>query len=134
VRALLHYSSLVDHHNLIRGAHGGQAVGDGDERLALCQFPDGRKQGVLVFRVYAGGGLIQDDNGGVLQNRSGDGNPLLFPARKGRAALSDNCIVAVRQRCDEVVAAGAFGRLHHLLMGGVGFPNLMLFSIVSWNK
>lgn len=39
------------------------AVGNGDDGFAPGQFRDGLLDQVLVFRVHAGGGLVQDDDG-----------------------------------------------------------------------
>ena len=39
------------------------AVGNGDDGFAPGQFRNGLLDQVLVFRVYAGGGLVQDDDG-----------------------------------------------------------------------
>ena len=48
------------------------------------RFPSGeRHQGtldlVLILRIGKGGGLVQNYNRGVLQNRAGDGDPLPLP-------------------------------------------------------
>ncbi|CAN3962300.1 DNA-directed RNA polymerase subunit omega, partial [Dysosmobacter welbionis] len=73
-----------------------------------------------VLRVHTGSRLIQNHDGGVLQNGAGNGDPLLLAAGEGGAALSHHRMIAVGQRHDKVVALGAPGRLHHLLVSGVG--------------
>ena len=76
---------------------------------------------VFVLRVDAGGGLIQNDDERVLEDGAGDGDALLFAAGEGAAAaLADDSIIAIRQRHDEVVAAGLFGGSDHLILRGVG--------------
>ena len=75
---------------------------------------------MLILRVDAGGGLVQNDDGGVFQNGAGDGDALLLTAGEGAAALTHHGVIAVGQRHDEIVAAGLFGGLDHLRLGGVG--------------
>ena len=41
VRSLLNNPFLVHYHNLIRAPDGGEPVGDGNERFARRQLPDG---------------------------------------------------------------------------------------------
>ena len=117
---LLNDPSLVHHHDLIRVPDGGEPVGDGNKRFARRQLPDGGQKQMLVLRVHTGSRLIQNHDGGVLQNGAGNGDPLLLAAGEGGAALSHHRMIAVGQRHDKVVALGAPGRLHHLLVSGVG--------------
>ena len=54
--------------DLLRVPHGGQTMGDGDQRLFPGQLFDGRQQLMLVFRVYAGSSLVQYDDRRVFQD------------------------------------------------------------------
>ena len=111
--------SFRHHEDLIRVADRIQPVGDDQQRLALAQLADSLLDITLVVRVHAGCGLVQNDNGGVLQDTPGDGNSLFLAAGEGFTALADYRIVAVRQAHNEVVAAGFPGRLYDLLPAGV---------------
>ena len=75
---------------------------------------------MLILGVDAGGGLVQEDDGGVLQDGPGDGDPLLLAAGERAAALADDGVIAIGQGHDEVVAAGLLGGGDHLLLRGVG--------------
>ena len=58
--------------------------------------------------------------GGVLQDGAGDGDALLLAAGESAAALAHHGVIAVGQRHDEIVAAGFFGGVDHLGLGGIG--------------
>ena len=88
------------------------------------RFPPGeRHQGtldlVLILWIGKGGGLVQNDNGGVLQNRAGDGDPLPLPTGEALAPFTDHRVEPVGQGHHKVIAPGLAGRLQHLLPGGV---------------
>ena len=72
--------AVLQHDDLICRAHGGQTVGNHQNRFAFCQLPDGLLQFLLVFGIHAGRGFIQNDDGCVLQNCPCNGDSLLFPA------------------------------------------------------
>ena len=74
---------------------------------------------MLVLRVDAGRGLVQNDNGRLLKDGPGNGNPLFFTAGQGTAALADYRVVTLWQCHDKAVAAGFFCRFDHLLLRGV---------------
>ena len=53
-------AAVVHHQDLVGVLDGGQTVGDGDDGLAPRQGGDGLLDQVLVLRVDAGGGLVQN--------------------------------------------------------------------------
>ena len=69
--------------------------GDHDHRLALHQFRHGALDDGLVLGVDVGGGLIEDDDGRVLQHGAGDGNALPLTAGEVRPAAAHLRVVAV---------------------------------------
>ena len=95
------------------------------ERL-LDQQPRSRSRG--------GGGLVEDHDGGVLEQHAGDGQALLLAARQPVAALADDGVVAVGQRGDDVVDARGPARGHDLVVGGVGLGVAQVGADVSWNR
>lgn len=52
---------------------------------------------VLRQGVQAGGGLVEDDNGRVLEDGPGDGYALLLAARQLQPALAHLRLVALRE-------------------------------------
>ena len=67
-----------------------------------------------------GCGFVQNDDRRVLHNRPGDGNALALAAGKGRAALTDDGVKALRQCHGKVVAPRLLCSGLHLLHGGIG--------------
>lgn len=125
---------VVYHKDLVGIFNGRQPVGNGDHRLAPRQLGDRRLDQVFVFRIDACGGLVQDDNGGVLQDGPRNGDPLLLAARKGGPALAYDRVIALRELFNERVAAGFFAAATISSIVASGFPNRMLFKTVSWKR
>ena len=75
---------------------------------------------MLVLGIDRVRGLVEDDDGRVLEDRPGDGDPLTLTAREARPALLQNRVVPLRQGADEAVAARRLCRGDHLLVGGLG--------------
>ena len=57
---------------------------------------------------------------GSTQQRAGDGDALPLAAGEGDAPLAHLSVVALRQRHDEIVGLGRFGRRNHLFLAGIG--------------
>ena len=72
VRAAFSDAAVVHHKNLVSVPDGGQSVGNGDNRLAVSQLGDRLLDEMLILRVDSGRGLVQNDDGRVLENGSGD--------------------------------------------------------------
>ena len=64
--ALLSHGAVLQHHDLVRPGHSAHPVGDHQHRLVLDEPGQGGLDGGLVLYVQAGGGLVQEDDGGVL--------------------------------------------------------------------
>ena len=112
-------AAVLDDKDLVGVPDRRQAVGDGDDGPAPGELGDGGLDQVLVLRVDAGRGLVQNDDGRVLKDGPGNGNPLFFTAGQGTAALADYRVVTLWQSHDKAVAAGFFCRFDHLLLRGV---------------
>ena len=105
MRPFLRCRSTVNHKDLIRIFNRCQPVGNRDDCLPTGQFRDGFLDQMLILRVDACRGFIQNNNRGILQHRPGNRNPLLFAAGQCAAALADYRIVSPRQRYDEIMAS-----------------------------
>ena len=102
------------------GPDGGEPVGDDEGGAALGQGVEGLLDLGLGDGVQGGGGLVQDQDGGILQEDPGDGHALLLAAGEEGAALTDIGVEALGHSQDILVDLGLFRSLDDLLHGGVG--------------
>ena len=116
--ALLGHAAVVQHHDAVRPGHGAHPVGDDQHGFAGQQAGEGALDLGLVLHIQAGGGLVQQDDGGILQKGPGDGDALAFPAGELGSVLPDGGIIALGQPADEFPAVGGLRRGPHLLVGG----------------
>ncbi len=121
LRVSAHFADglVLQHHDLVGVADGGEAVGDDDGGAALHQAFQGLLDEQLGLGIDRGGGFIQDQDGSVLEHGAGDGEALLLPAGELDAALADEGVVALRQVVDELVGIGGLGGRDHLGLGGI---------------
>ncbi|CAN4015950.1 pyrroline-5-carboxylate reductase, partial [Dysosmobacter welbionis] len=102
-------------------------VGDDQHRLAGQQAGEGSLHLGLVLHIQAGGGLVQQDDGGVFQKRPGDGDALPLPAGELRPVLPDGGVIALGQAADELPAVGGLRRGPHLFVGGAPLAQADVF-------
>ena len=93
----------VEHDDLVGADDGRQAVGDDDGRAVRGDAVERRLDRFLGAAVERAGGLVEDQDRRVLQQRAGDRHALLLAARELQPALADHRFIALRQRGDEVV-------------------------------
>jgi hypothetical protein len=55
--------------------------------------------------VYRTGGVVEDQDAGIVEQCPGQGRPLALPARQAQAPFAHHRVVAARQARDEVVGA-----------------------------
>src|SRR5437773_1877390 len=87
-------------------------------RAAPGQPGDGVLDLLLGFRIDGSGGLVEDQDARVVQDRAGDAHALPLAAAERLAALTDLCVVTVGLLDDEVVRVGGFGCGHDVLARG----------------
>ena len=76
----LNDAPLVDNQDLIGVTNGIEPVGNDQQGLAPAQLGDGLLDVALIVGVHAGSGLIQNDDGSILQNAASNGDPLPLSA------------------------------------------------------
>ena len=79
--------SPVKHHDLIGIPYRLEPVRDHDHCLVFRQGIESSNQFIFIFRIHVGRRLVQDNDRGILQDRSGNGYPLLFTAGKRCSAV-----------------------------------------------
>jgi hypothetical protein len=81
-------------------------MGDDEDRAPLHQLRQRLLDQELALRVEIGRGLVQDEDGRILEEGAGDGQALPLAAGEPDAALADLGPIAVGERRDEVVGLG----------------------------
>lgn len=127
VAAHFHDMAVVDNHNDVTVAYGGQAVGNHNHGTALGDGFDVFHDDVLRFIVERTGRFIEDDDARVSDKGAGNGHTLALTAGEQTAAFTDECIVAMGHLVDEF--AGTCQRCcpHHIFMGCIGAGNADVF-------
>ena len=104
---LLDDVALFHKQNGVRVPDGGQAVGN-DEAGAPPHEPlHGLADLHLGAGVYAGGGLVQDQDGRVAQEHPGDGEQLPLAGGQVAGLVVQHRVIAVGHGADEVVHLAA---------------------------
>ncbi len=78
-----------------RISNGGETVGDDDGGASLHEAVEGELDLLLRLAVEGGGGLVEQEDGCVFEERTGDGNPLALATRETAAVFADLGVVAV---------------------------------------
>ena len=117
--ALFHDLAVLDDHDAVGVADGGQAVSDDEHRPTLHQRVHAVLDMLLSAGVDGGGGFVQNHHRGVLDSGPGDGQQLALALTEVGAVAGDHGLVAVGQAADEAVGVGGLCRGDALLVGGV---------------
>ena len=121
MRALLCNLAVVNDQNLIGILDGIQTVGDYEKCLALYQFRDGLLNIAFVISIYACGSFIQNDDRGIFQDAACNRDALLFTAGECSTAFTNYGLESIRQRHDEIIAAGLLSSCIDFFLCGVRF-------------
>ena len=112
--------AVLQHHDGVGGADGGEAVGDHEGGAVLHQPIHAPLNVSLGTGVHRGGGLVQHQDGRLGHGGTGDVEQLALTLGQIGTVALETGLIAVLQAHDEAVGRGGFGGLHHLLVGGVG--------------
>ena len=112
--------ALVHHRHPVGPGRGRQPVGDDDDRPSLHEGGDGPLDLHLGAGVQVGGGLVEDEDGGVGQRGPGQGDELALPGRQAGAPLPDLGGEALGQALEVLEHPdGVHGPAHLLVAGAV---------------
>ena len=75
-------AARVHDQNFVRVHHGGEAVRNQQRGLVLRSALQLGLDGALVGGIQRAGGLVEDEDGRVLEQRARNGHALLFTARE----------------------------------------------------
>jgi hypothetical protein len=120
VGALLGDAAVLEHDDAPGLADRREAVGDHDRGAPGEQAAQAGFDAALGVQVDVGGGLVEDQDARVGDQRAGERDQLALAGGELRAALADLGVVAVRQLGDELLGADRRGGGADLLVLGVG--------------
>ena len=95
--ALFGHHAVGQHHDFVRTGYGAHPVGDDKNGFVFYEPGKCLLNGSFVLHVQTGGGLVQQNDGRILQEGAGNGNALTLAAGKGAAILADVGVPLVRQ-------------------------------------
>ena len=103
---LLHDPSSIKHHDPIHGAKGREPVCNGNDRAVLAESPERVLNQCFALTVQGACGLIQNQNGRILDEGPRKCHPLTLAAREPKAPLAHNCLEPLGSRGNERLAMG----------------------------
>ena len=112
---MLHQRAVIQRGDQIGVPHRRQAVRDHERGASDHQFVERVEDDGLCFRIDRRGGLVENEDGRVLEKGARDADALAFASGQPHAALADLGLVAVGQALDEFVGVGRLGGLDDLL-------------------
>ena len=127
--ALFGKSAAIEGENAIGVSQRGKTMGDCNGCAALYQHGQRLLNALLGLGVDVARGLIEHKNSWIIEERTGDREPLFFAAREASTVFPEQRFVGQRLATEEVVSARRFGGCEPLLDRGfwpaVGevFPN-----------
>ena len=126
--ALLRYDAILQHNNLVCTCHGTHPVSDDENGLVFDEAGQSLLNRRFVLNIQTCGGLVQQNDGRILQKSTGDGNALTLAAGKGTAILADVGVPLVRQLFGKFLAVCQLCRRQNLLVGGPLAPQTDVFE------
>src|SRR5579884_3120388 len=117
VGSLLYQAAFIDNDDAVGVADGTHAVGDNEGGAALCQTFQGLLDQRLGLVVERGGWLVHEQNAGLAQEHTRDGEPLPLPAGEALPALVQHCFETKRLRLDKIKDVGVGGGFHQFFIG-----------------
>src|SRR2546421_12753656 len=90
VRAGFHDLSVRHYSQAVGVAKSTESVRDGESRAVLYQPVDRLLNKPLCLRIHAGGRFIEDQDGGIMEDRARDGDSLSLAAGESLPSLADH--------------------------------------------
>jgi len=115
MRAYLGNAAFIQNQDTIGLEDGRKPVRDDDGGAVLHQAIERLLYQGFAFGIERRCRFVEKQDRGVLQQRSGNGDPLTLAARKGDAALAHGRVEALLKPVDEFPRLGSLGGGDHIL-------------------
>src|SRR6266699_249322 len=99
-----------------------QARGNHKGSASMHNRVQGLLNEILGLHIDTGGGVIENEDARIEQERTCDSDALLLAAREGDAALSHPCVVPIGQAAGEVMQACNFSCRYDLFLRSMCLP------------
>ena len=119
MRAALDDAPVVEDHDRVAVAHGGQPVRNDEDRPPLHQRVHAALHERFGARVDGAGRLVENHDRGIGDGRARNGEQLPLPLRKVRAVGCQHRVVALGQARDEIVRVGELRGADAVVVRGV---------------
>ena len=127
-------AALVEDVDGIGAEDGGEAVCDDETGAVASQSFEGLLDEVLGFGIDGRSGLIEEQNGRILQKGACDGDALTLASAEKDAAFANFGIEAVWQRADEVFGTRVAQSEPQIGLGGIRASKMKVLTNGSGEK
>ena len=122
MRAFFHDFAIIDDQYLVGVAYRAQAVGNYEAGPTFHQPQQRLLDAHLRAGIHTAGGLIENKDGGVGQDRARNRQQLALPLAEVAGSFGEDRLVAVRQLTNKMIGIGHFGGLNAFLIAGIQPP------------
>ena len=129
--ALLHNDALRQDNDMIRMLHGREPVGHDQHGANTANAGEGVLNEQLCLCVDIGGGLVEDDDRGLVNDGAGKAQELPLSGGEVVAPLPDRLIQTVIQLADKGVGVDVSAGLHDLFVRDALLPEENIASDVA---
>ena len=119
--------TVIENDDHIRILHRGDSLGDDQLGGAGDMLGKGLTDGCVGAGIHSGGGVVQDQDPGLLQQRTGDTQTLFLTAGNIGAALLDIGIIPIGEGFNEIMGAGQLAGVDQFFIGGIGIAPAEIF-------
>ena len=119
MRAARRDLAVLEHDDLVGQRDRRQPVRDHERRAPLHHLGERVLDAVLGGGVHARGGVVEDQDARLGEQRPRDRHPLALAAAEREPALADQRVEPLGQLVEQLAEPGAHGGLPHLVLGRV---------------
>ena len=120
--------AVFEDEDLVGVADRGEAVSDDEAGALDHEAVEGFLDEAFRLGIDAGGGFIEDEDGGIFEESAGDGDALFFADAEFDAAFTDDRAEAFGEAIDEFAGIGGGEGGEELVVGGEGFTEEEIFA------